>query len=534
MNQKFSHPRGLRLGFATLIAGLMLGSVAPAKAGELDVQLLGWGRENVLYLLHEHNAKEKAAYKNVGVLPFKVINGKNKGYDVAPLSLGIVPRLENALILGQDSKGAVIGIVRDATSTAAAAKALKSYQSETCTKKDFDKLFEADYVRAWGTGSKKVDVKVDAFLTGVVENPHPKDARMILIKFQIIDKDCYDAKEERVKPKDLGFEMAVFRDRDLLSDLGIAHAVPPSKLKRFLSRDVPPSERDKESPAWDDDEKEKRLPEVGGLTFKLYYKAADDKSDGPGKEQELKWTGSFFDAPQPAVGSKVSLVLVPKGPLDRTIGVVLKVNGQSIWQKQDQPSILCDKWLFTKGRTKQQVVEGFYNDVKGDNLEPFEVVEDDTSLAERAGWIEVDFFAEGSPPKHKEKSDPKQTKKEKDRLQKDREADNTMVLSARGVNLSKKPTFDGKSRRINTDKLTSSTLDQLQKALKEANNVNLEPVRYGGDSKVRLGKPEEATRSVIKSTGKAQPGGDVGKGEKIPNVISIGTIPIRYNPRAKK
>ena len=53
-----------RLAVATLVATLVLGFAGPARAGELDVQLLGWGRETTLAYLHKHNAdKSKTPYQ---------------------------------------------------------------------------------------------------------------------------------------------------------------------------------------------------------------------------------------------------------------------------------------------------------------------------------------------------------------------------------------------------------------------------------------------------------------------------------------
>src|SRR5262249_47863477 len=140
MTHTHSHRRGLRLAFAALFAGLALGFTAPARAGELDVQLLGWGRENVLQTLHQHNAPDwfqaRKTYKNAGVPPSRVTRGKDRGYEPAPTPLNTAPRLENVLILGQDPAGHVIGVVRDATSKASP-KALRSYQGGKCDKKDF-------------------------------------------------------------------------------------------------------------------------------------------------------------------------------------------------------------------------------------------------------------------------------------------------------------------------------------------------------------------------------------------------------------
>src|SRR5262249_6937241 len=183
---------------AALLAGVVLGSVSsPARAGQLDVALLGRGADNVLFILHK-NKKDKK-YNNVGVLPFEVVKGcKDKGYENAPLRLDLAARLEPARSRGQDPKGEVIGIISDATSTASG-KALRAYQADKCSKKDFDELFDATYLRAWGEKGGTKEVSADAFLTGRVVNPHPKDPAKVQIIIELIDRDSYDAKDEGVK-----------------------------------------------------------------------------------------------------------------------------------------------------------------------------------------------------------------------------------------------------------------------------------------------------------------------------------------------
>jgi hypothetical protein len=230
-------PRTFRLRpavAAVLFAGLALGLAAPAHAGELDVVLLGQVSDHVLFTLHTHNADNKDKYENVGVLPFEVIKGpKDKKYECAPLVLNVVPRLENALILGQDPAGDKIGIIRDATSTASA-KALGSYQADKCSKKDFDELFRTTFTRAWGTKGRPQKVTADAFLTGTVLNPDPDVASKVRIIFKLIDRNSYDANEKRVVAKPI-FTISVPRDRALLADLGIAYNLPSRNLAKFFT-----------------------------------------------------------------------------------------------------------------------------------------------------------------------------------------------------------------------------------------------------------------------------------------------------------
>jgi hypothetical protein len=519
MTRTHSH----RLAFATLFAGLALTFVAPpARAGELDVQLLGWGRENVLYILHQHNAPDwfqvRKKYRNVGVLPFEVVKGpKDRGYETAPISLNVVPRLENALILGQDSAGDVIGIVRDATSTATA-EALRSYQGGKCDKKDFDKLFATKYDRAWG--DKKVTV--DAFLTGTIVNPHPDDPRKVQVIIKVIDPTCWDAKESRVKEPRYEFRLSVNRDRDLLADLGIAYVVPPVMMKRFLSRDVLPSERDEMiKPLAVTD---KTLANVGGFSVELFYKKAKgDKGDDPKLGTLIKMKtvkdpkyGAIFEVPPPEVGDKVSVVLTRKDNFDRKLGVVLKVNDKSVWQMQDADNLLCDKWLFNKDEKSREVFNGFYFDVAGKNFQEFKVIPKSEAdrMGNKAGWIDVEVFAEASTPQIKDDPDDKETA-----------TVSTKRISSRSVG----SVATRKGGDVKWETLTSLDLPAVQTALKKANNIDVKPSRYplGGDSR-RSASVAVATRNIISSTGKAMPGPAIKTGEKIPSPESIGRIQIRY------
>ena len=61
----------------------------------------------------------------------------------------------------------------------------------------------------------------------------------------------------------------------LLADLGIAYVVPKSKLKDFLSRDLPSDAANEQIKSLDDVDvkaEDKPMPDnVGGVAFELYY-----------------------------------------------------------------------------------------------------------------------------------------------------------------------------------------------------------------------------------------------------------------------
>jgi len=466
--------------------------------------------------------------------------GKDKGsYDGAPLSLSIVPRLETALILGQDTEGEVIGVVRDATSTASA-KALASYQGE-CSPEDFAALFEPRYRRAWRVKGEKDEVPVDAFITGTIRDPHPEDKDQVQVIIKVFDRDSYDAETKRVKPRDV-VELAVPRDQDLCSDLGVARYVRPGKkLERYLSRGVHPSDRDKAS----DDMEEDKPAEVDGMTFKLFYKKKGDDSEGPGKEQALTLDSAekYFVAPTPGIGDKITMALEPKDKkkgLAHRLGVVIKVNGQSLWRKEEGPSVQCKKWMFEpKKELDVATFEGFYFENKLKNFKRFEVVDSSRSKhpADKVGWIHVDFFASAEAPRYKDDPDKDQSKideKTEEKLQKDKDSDGILRISTRS--LGSPASEDGKLSRTGAEGLSTKKLCEVQEALRKANNIKkLKPVRFKDGKAARLGNEDAAYRNVIDSSDVLEVGPEVGDADPLQEPALIGSIVIRYRqPDAKK
>src|SRR5262245_22909289 len=123
------NPKGSPAAFV-LAAGLGLLFAASGQAVQLDKLILAKPERR----LHELHAK---GYHNIGVLPFAVQKGARKSsFEAAPLCNNLPTRLENALIMSQDPKGQIIGIIRNAAGQARAAGA-ESYREN---EKDFQKL----------------------------------------------------------------------------------------------------------------------------------------------------------------------------------------------------------------------------------------------------------------------------------------------------------------------------------------------------------------------------------------------------------
>src|SRR5262249_11874625 len=148
-----------------------------------------------------------------------------------PLCNNLPTRLENALIMSQDPKGQIIGIIRNAAGQARAAGA-ESYREN---EKDFQKLFAHSYRLAWG----KEKVKADAFLTGTVISQ--SDLCHTKVVFEVFDATSW--KQGKLKAVEVLEESAeVSMDRGLLSDLGYGWATEDPLL---LRREVSSEQRDR-------------------------------------------------------------------------------------------------------------------------------------------------------------------------------------------------------------------------------------------------------------------------------------------------
>lgn len=362
--------RWLRQLAWVLILGALVTQAAPVRADNLDIALV-----NKAGLVLDK--LEDLKCKNVGVLHFRVKKGSQwPSFTLAPLCDNLSTRLENALVI-RNNPAHPIGVIQDASSNARTHKVGGWSHSE----KERKKLFDIDgYRLAWGTSR----VKGDVFLTGLVTASDDLKKATVLI-------ESFTA--GHLKPaKVLEFEVAA--DRSLLADLGQTFAV--------ASRGVSRADRDAHAIA-DARRRDLKKREAGdpsmtpddvrGFKIEILYDgiaqpiSPDNNSPGEWRVQP------------PRAGQKVSFALTQNGKTADTLAAVLKINGRSSWQQQDQESKMCQMWLH--GPNERQVYEGFYQEVDGNNLIPFEVLDEKQSqereaeFGSKVGLIELDVFESG-------------------------------------------------------------------------------------------------------------------------------------------
>src|SRR5436190_11454590 len=98
---------------AALVLGGWVNNPAPARADNIDLELYKQAPKVMEYL-------QKQGFQNVGVLKFRVQKGtKPETFNAGPLNVNMASRLENLLILVNDTKQP-IGIIHDASRVAAA------------------------------------------------------------------------------------------------------------------------------------------------------------------------------------------------------------------------------------------------------------------------------------------------------------------------------------------------------------------------------------------------------------------------------
>jgi hypothetical protein len=475
----FGAQKSLRLLLLAPLA-LLLATAAPARAAHLDEALLR-AAPNILLYLDEHG------YKNVGVLPFQVKKGERQAsYLGAPLSTSLPGRLENALIMSQTSgESQAIGIIRDAAGTASQAK-IGSYTRSPAA---FGKLFKTGYNLAWG--NKKV--KAEAFLTGVVSNTgdHSKTTVQILL-FTPESRQGGSLKMARV-----GKPVSVMTDRSLLRDLGYTFALARSVVtKRGETSDDRDDAAVQQVSMQEEGRRQNRRTQsnavtpdnIAGFAFELRYDGAKQRLRRIVQSQQGA-KAPLYEVDPMMPGTEVAMVLTPLLPDDKKLGVVLKVNGRSTWQEEDDESIRCKKWIYDVDlKGKPDLFKGFYTGLEGKNLKPWNVLSAAESaraaseMGDRAGWIDIDVFANADDAGASDQEEPR--------------------ISTRGMARSKKK---------------FSTMKSLQASLRKANNVKIKKsvVTRRGAGGLLVSDSEPAEEVQIST-------------DTFPNPVRIGGISIRY------
>jgi hypothetical protein len=405
-------------------------------------------------------------------------------------------RLENALIMSQGSNEArAVGIIRDAAGTASQAKVGSFTQSPVA----FSRLFKTSYNLAWG-GKK---VKADAFLTGVVSNTG--DRSKTIVQMQLISPKSREG--GKLKLVNVGDPIEVKTDRSLLRDMGYTYALARSMTKRGVTA----ARRDQQAvdQVLQQEQGKKQTKQgqsqaitptnIAGIAFELQYDGVKQTLRPMSQSQQGAKARDYLAEPM-MPGTTITMVLTPLLPDGKKLGIVLKVNGRSTWQEEEEESIKCRKWLYDVDRKGvADVFKGIYTNVEGVNLKPWGVLSAAESakmaseMGERAGWIDIDVYASGE-----------QQAGGGGKQQGDEEE---VMISTRGMSRSRKK---------------FSSLKELQTSLRKANNVKVKKslVSKRGPGGLLVSDSEPAEEVKI----------DTGE---LPNPVHLGGISIKYyDPKA--
>ena len=469
-----------RIGMLVFCAVLALPGAAPAEpkkdapAKTLDVGLLQAAPKVVSHLCGKK-------YRRVGVLPFRVKKGERAaGHEEAPLAALLPSRIENALVMVMDpDEKKALEVVPDAAAYASSLEVGAWAKDEAA----FEKLFATEYPLGWGERK----VKPDVFLTGVVTCSG--DRATTTVEIVAFTKGDW---KDGVKTSPVT-AFTVRTDRTLLRDLGYAYALSPDVAKRDKSA----QDRDKEALEQivaQEKGKADKAPspaDVAGFRFDLWYGDKKQTFESlSGKKDGAKAT--LFQVPPPEEGAKVKLGLTRLDGKAGRLGVIVKLNGVSIYQMDERDSLQCLKWLFdAKDKGSPFAFTGFVMDANGDEVRPFRVLTKKESakkaaeLGDRAGWIDVDVFASGEEEQEEEQ----------------------LLISTRGRHEGKKP----------------ATLADLRKGLLARNNAQVK------ESDV----VRRAPGGLIVADVEPVKGFELNEG-KLPNPVRIGGVSIRYyDPAAK-
>jgi hypothetical protein len=465
-----------------LLAGLgvLLVGAPQARAANLDAALLKAAPDILSYL------KDKD-YNNVGVLPFLVQKGtRQASFLSSPLSAALPARLENALIMCQESnEHKAVGIIRDAAGAASRAKVGAYMHSPVA----FSKLFNAKYELAWG--DKKV--KPDVFLTGVVINDGDRSETKIKVQ-AFTAKSREDGK---LKLSPVTKPILVKTDRSLLRDLGYTYALSRSVLKRGMTA------KRRDEVALDQVNRQeqgqrKQTPEqsnqatpinINGIGFKIYYDGVAQTLQPLSESSDGAKSPLYQVGPMQA-GARITMSLTRLADDDQMLGVLLKVNGQNTFRPEGDEGAYPRKWLYPAERKGyEDVFEGIYTGVDGKNLLPFRVLTAEESvkaakeIGDRAGWIDIEVYASGETPNTADGEE--------------------MKISTRGMS---------------RPKVKPKTLRELQTTMRKANNVRPKKgvVAKRGPGGLLLYDMEPVE------------GGYVEISDKLPNPVRLGGISIRY------
>jgi hypothetical protein len=387
-------PVRYRVLLAALATGLFF--VGGARADRLDAEMNKKMPEMVEQL--------KKAYKNVGVLRFRVQDAGQKESFHSPLSGRMAERLETLLILhAGETEAKAIGVLRDTGLTASKAK-ISDWNGSAADRK---KLFAQTYPMAWGTKTAKPDV----FLTGKVELN--KDRSKTTVTVEYFDKN------EPGKVKQLArftetTSVYVLRDighgfvlsRSAKNTVKVMKRNQTQNASRFaiqaVNQNEPVDQTDPNQKAAAG--KAQTQPQVspkniGGIEFQMLVNKDQVSYRPAGSQDDAK----HWEVESPAQGSKVAFRL--KNTTDKWLGVALRLNGFNTINERTGDAATSQKWMVPAG--KSFLIQGFYEHPQPQDgspmFKPFKVLVGQEAqqfqseeMGEKKGLIEIDVFEEGA------------------------------------------------------------------------------------------------------------------------------------------
>lgn len=362
-----TRPQGRAWGLLLTAAVVALGP-SFARADNLDKELVKKAPEILSHL-------QKQGYKNVGVLKFMVKKGKSDlSFNSGAINHNLATRLENALILADDPEKP-IGIIRDATTAAAAADPKHTH----LTQEGRTSLFKISYPLAWGNQK----VSADAFLSGVVVlSPDMKETTVQLVLFDRKSAKLEDLKSAAIK---------VSTDRSILADSGQSFVLS----KRSMTKRDGFDEEAAANSATLDGTNPTPTPTPGSSIFDTYLKL-EVKYDGQAQTMtpDSASGGEFKMSPDPREGQKIEFVL--NNTSGQRLGVLLKINGKSAFGQQDDEDDRCALWILEPSAAA--TIRGFYDEASK-KVDIFKVLSDEESRSawsshKRPGYFDVTVYTE--------------------------------------------------------------------------------------------------------------------------------------------
>jgi len=387
-----------RTGLLVAVMAGLLWTAMPttAQAGQLDKALLTHSSD-ILDFLHRNK------YRNVGILPFQVKKGTRKAsYNAAPLAVNLTNRLETALLVTLDEEETNLNIIHDATKTANQ-QGVGAYMTSAAA---FDRLFKTSYPLGFGTRK----VQPSAFLTGIVENTGDRaKTKVTIVAFDAKSRSTGKLRMRQVK------QFTVDTDRPLLSDLGYSYALSMTAMRRAYDGKartkmalslVARRDQNGDNNPGNGGSNAYTPDNIAGFAFEVLYDGVkQDVKPLQGAAQGQR--GQTFQVGNAAADAQVEFALTRNVEDARTYGVLIAVNGESLWNKENaDPPIVCRKWVYApERRGTRDIFKGFYTGLEGKNLLKFKSLTAEESVARaqemgnKAGWIDVVVFVskEGPP-----------------------------------------------------------------------------------------------------------------------------------------